>query len=140
VSCSCPLHLPPFDFSALSFKICCTSFLRASVSSTHFCATRWCFWCVFLSRNTRNHPSISPIEIPDSRTSLNLWTPGHLRNDPSSIEHCWICWVSAMAAVQDPAFWKRFSVAVHQQDEEKANMSDGGSMSTVSSTPQLKHT
>ncbi|KIW69972.1 hypothetical protein PV04_02284 [Phialophora macrospora] len=45
-----------------------------------------------------------------------------------------------MAAVQDPAFWKRFSVAVHQQDEEKAHMSDGRSMSTVSSTPQLKHT
>ena len=45
-----------------------------------------------------------------------------------------------MAAVQDPAFWKRFSVAVHIQDEEKGNTLDDGSMSTASSRPQLKHT
>jgi len=42
-----------------------------------------------------------------------------------------------MAAVRDPAFWKRFSVAVHL-DEEKGTISDATSTSTGSSGNQLK--
>lgn len=41
-----------------------------------------------------------------------------------------------MAGVRDPAFWRRFSVAVHL-DEEKAGGLDNGS---VSSKAPLKHT
>ncbi|KIW19102.1 hypothetical protein PV08_03394 [Exophiala spinifera] len=44
-----------------------------------------------------------------------------------------------MAGVRDPAFWRRFSMAVHM-DEEKANMSDSGSASSSSSHGGLKHT
>ncbi|EXJ66630.1 uncharacterized protein A1O5_10301, partial [Cladophialophora psammophila CBS 110553] len=44
-----------------------------------------------------------------------------------------------MAGVRDPAFWRRFSMAVHL-DEEKANISDTRSNSTASSTRALRHT
>ncbi|KIW30881.1 uncharacterized protein PV07_02573 [Cladophialophora immunda] len=43
------------------------------------------------------------------------------------------------AGVRDPAFWKRFSMAVHL-DEEKANISETRSTSTASSTAPLRHT
>ncbi|KAL6253111.1 hypothetical protein RBB50_000832 [Rhinocladiella similis] len=44
-----------------------------------------------------------------------------------------------MAGVRDPAFWRRFSMAVHM-DEEKGNISDSRSTSTSSSNGGLKHT
>ncbi|KIV81755.1 hypothetical protein PV11_03917 [Exophiala sideris] len=44
-----------------------------------------------------------------------------------------------MGTVRDPAFWRRFSMAVHM-DEEKANISDSKSTSTTSSRPVLKPT
>ncbi|KIV97313.1 hypothetical protein PV10_01075 [Exophiala mesophila] len=44
-----------------------------------------------------------------------------------------------MAGVRDPAFWRRFSMAVHL-DEEKANISDAQSTSSSSSRLTLKHT
>ncbi|EXJ83363.1 hypothetical protein A1O1_06984, partial [Capronia coronata CBS 617.96] len=46
-----------------------------------------------------------------------------------------------MAGVRDPAFWRRFSMAVHL-DEEKGTMSDSKSTSTstVSPKPGYKHT
>ena len=42
-----------------------------------------------------------------------------------------------MTAVRDPAFWRRFSVAVHL-DEEKGPLPSENS--SVSSRPSLKHT
>ena len=44
-----------------------------------------------------------------------------------------------MSGVRDPAFWRRFSMAVHL-DEEKGNISDSRSTSTASSKAALKHT
>ncbi|RMZ76236.1 hypothetical protein DV738_g5049, partial [Chaetothyriales sp. CBS 135597] len=44
-----------------------------------------------------------------------------------------------MAVVRDPAFWKRFSIAVHL-DEEKGNFPDNQSASTGHSKQTLKHT
>jgi hypothetical protein len=44
-----------------------------------------------------------------------------------------------MAGVRDPAFWRRFSMAVHM-DEEKGNISDSKSTSTVSTRAQIQHT
>ncbi|RMZ85749.1 hypothetical protein DV737_g418, partial [Chaetothyriales sp. CBS 132003] len=44
-----------------------------------------------------------------------------------------------MAAVRDPAFWRRFSMAVHQ-DEEKGSVADNQSTSTEHSKQALKHT
>ncbi|KIW54974.1 hypothetical protein PV05_07294 [Exophiala xenobiotica] len=43
-----------------------------------------------------------------------------------------------MSGVRDPAFWRRFSMAVHL-DEEKGNISDSRSTSTASSKAALKH-
>ncbi|KIW84788.1 hypothetical protein Z517_00176 [Fonsecaea pedrosoi CBS 271.37] len=43
------------------------------------------------------------------------------------------------AGVRDPAFWRRFSMAVHL-DEEKGTISDTRSNSTASSTAPLRHT
>lgn len=43
-----------------------------------------------------------------------------------------------MAGVRDPEFWRRFSMAVHL-DEEKGNISDSRSTSTASSRAPLKH-
>ncbi|KIX07988.1 uncharacterized protein Z518_02642 [Rhinocladiella mackenziei CBS 650.93] len=43
-----------------------------------------------------------------------------------------------MAGVRDPAFWRRFSMAVHL-DEEKATIPDARSASTTSSRAPLKH-
>jgi hypothetical protein len=45
-----------------------------------------------------------------------------------------------MAGVQDPAFWKRFSVAVHLQDEEKGISQIERSASAAPTRPPLKHT
>jgi hypothetical protein len=44
-----------------------------------------------------------------------------------------------MSGVRDPAFWRRFSMAVHM-DEEKANISDVRSTSTTSSKTALRQT
>ncbi|RMZ87900.1 hypothetical protein DV736_g4872, partial [Chaetothyriales sp. CBS 134916] len=44
-----------------------------------------------------------------------------------------------MAVVRDPAFWRRFSMAVHQ-DEEKGSFADNQSASTGYSKQGLKHT
>ncbi|KAF7510069.1 hypothetical protein GJ744_007173 [Endocarpon pusillum] len=44
-----------------------------------------------------------------------------------------------MAGIRDPAFWRRFSLAVHL-DEEKANPSHThGAASPASLRPELKH-
>lgn len=45
-----------------------------------------------------------------------------------------------MAGVQDPAFWKRFSVAAHLHDEEKVLPLESRTNSSTSSRPVVKHT
>jgi hypothetical protein len=43
-----------------------------------------------------------------------------------------------MAGVRDPAFWRRFSMAVHQDEEHK--LAPHPTMAAPSSRPELKHT
>ena len=44
-----------------------------------------------------------------------------------------------MATVRDPAFWRRFSVAVHL-DEEASSPTPSKTLSNTASYPELNHT
>lgn len=120
----CPELLPT---RSVALTRSCFSIVRSFFSSTRVAGLLTTSDLKLLPYNPA-----SRLQKPSSGASKDLLKLRKLQRLPNLLEY-------KMAVVRDPQFWRRFSMAVHL-DEEKGAIADHISTSTSSSKSQLKHT